>query len=64
MSTIENSWVVEMGLYNHCIFCSAPNFLLGSRKGKWGRGERRKGVIIFESEYPFMSVPMYHTGKK
>lgn len=47
MSIIKNSWVVETCLYNQCVFCSAPNFLLGSREGKWvGKGE---GVIIFEN---------------
>ena len=36
-STIKNSWMAEMGLYNPGVFSSAPDFLLGSRERKcWG----------------------------
>lgn len=58
-STIKNSWMVIMGLYNLCVF-SSLNFLLGNKRRKVGG----KVVSIFESSINLlMSVLMYHKEK-
>lgn len=58
-STIKNSWMVEMGLYNPRV---SLLLLISYRAvGKESRGGG-EDIKIFESKYPLMSVPVYNGG--